>query len=127
MDELDLWTGWIFRVCLFATGVVHLLPAVGVLGPERLRRLYGVEADDAVVLLLLRHRALLFGLIGIALCASATSGSHSILAAGLGLASMIGFIVLARGHDAIAPIRRIIRIDAVLSVVLALALFLKLS
>ncbi len=49
---------------LLLGGLIHLLPLVGVLGVEQLASLYGVSAAEPNVAILLRHRAVLFGLLG---------------------------------------------------------------
>jgi hypothetical protein len=51
-------------LALGAVAVLHLLPLAGALGGERLAALYGVPADEPTLALLLRHRAVLFGLLG---------------------------------------------------------------
>ena len=50
-------------VILVLVAVVHALPLVGVLGAGKLAQLYGTPVQDAGVELLLRHRAVLFGLL----------------------------------------------------------------
>lgn len=55
----------VITVGLVALAVIHLLPAIGVLGAERLYTLYGVEFSDPNSLLLMRHRAALFAIVGV--------------------------------------------------------------
>ncbi|MFX7374071.1 hypothetical protein ABTJ00_18850, partial [Acinetobacter baumannii] len=49
---------------LIAVGLLHLLPVDVVLGALQLDRLYGVSTASTRMLLLLRHRAALFGIVG---------------------------------------------------------------
>jgi hypothetical protein len=49
---------------LVVVGVIHLLPLTGVMGSARLVSLYGVPIEDPNVEILMRHRALLFSLLG---------------------------------------------------------------
>ena len=49
---------------LLIVGVIHLLPLAGVLGAERLNQLYGIDASEPNLAVLMRHRAVLFGLLG---------------------------------------------------------------
>ena len=53
---------------LLVVGGIHLLPLPGVLGPDRLARLYGLAPAalaDPNLRILLRHRAALFGVLGL--------------------------------------------------------------
>ncbi|MFY8016778.1 MAG: phosphopantetheine adenylyltransferase, partial [Inhella sp.] len=61
----------VLSAVLLLTGLVHLLPVLGVLGAARLEQLYGLRMDEPNLLLLMRHRALLFGLLGLLLVAAA--------------------------------------------------------
>ncbi|MGH1350723.1 MAG: hypothetical protein ACRBBN_07940, partial [Methyloligellaceae bacterium] len=56
---------------LFIVGVIHLLPVTGVLGAGRLSALYGIEVVDPNLLILMQHRAVLFGLLGLFLVGAA--------------------------------------------------------
>ena len=50
-------------LCL--TGGIHLLPVTAITGEKAIRRLYGLEEPMSIeAVLLLQHRALLFGLLG---------------------------------------------------------------
>ena len=50
-------------IALLATALVHLLPALGLLGASQLESLYGIDANDPTIRLLLQHRAVLFGIV----------------------------------------------------------------
>lgn len=51
-------------IALVIVAVIHLLPLPGLAGAAALQGLYGLSALDPASELLLRHRALLFGLLG---------------------------------------------------------------
>lgn len=55
---------YLISATLLIVAVIHLLPLVGVLGAPRLTALYGISFDDANLAILMRHRAVLFGLLG---------------------------------------------------------------
>ena len=57
--------------CLLLAALIHLLPVAGVLGAERLQALYGIPIGDPNLLLLMRHRAVLFGVVGVLLATAA--------------------------------------------------------
>ena len=46
------------------TGLINLYPAMGLLGAAQLESLYGLPFTGEDLLLLMRHRALLLGLLG---------------------------------------------------------------
>lgn len=56
-----MWTATAFAV----VGVIHLIPIGPVFVPELLTRLYAIRPEDDTLLVLMRHRALLLGLVGI--------------------------------------------------------------
>lgn len=97
-----------------AVGLLHLYPALGVLGPRRLEALYGVPVNSPDLELLLRHRAVLFGLLGVLLLAAAWRPSLRGVAVVAGLVSMGSFVMLALplGHHG-PLLERVFRADAV--------------
>lgn len=108
---------------LVAVGLVHLLPVSGVLGGERLLALYGLRVDDPGLSLLLRHRAVLFALVGGLLISGAFHAPWRGLALAAGLISLISFLLLAAlegGGN--AALRRVVRIDVVAALALLLVL-----
>ena len=56
---------------LLIVAVIHLLPLSGVLGADQLARLYGISFAEPNMAILMRHRAVLFGLLGAFLAAAA--------------------------------------------------------
>ena len=80
---------------LIIAGIIHLLPLAGVLGAERLAALYGVSFEEANLAILMRHRAILFGLLGLFLILAAFRPPLQMLAFVAGLASVVSFLVLA--------------------------------
>ena len=90
-------------VCLALAGVIHLLPLPGVLGAPQLGRLYGIAVDDPNLAILLQHRAVLFGLLGVLLIAAAFRPELRAIALIAGLASTVSFLVIAWGVGGYNP------------------------
>ncbi len=85
---------FIVSVSLIVAGLIHLPPLVGVFGQRQLESAYDVEVAEANLLVLLRHRAVLLGLVGSVLIAAAFVPSLQSSALALGLASAGTFLWL---------------------------------
>ena len=108
--------------CLMLAAVIHLLPLPGVLGASQLTRLYGVAADDPNAVILLQHRALLFGLLGALLIAAAFRPELRAVALVAGLVSTMSFLVIALGVGGYnTKVARVVLADGVAVVLLLLA------
>lgn len=107
---------------LLVAALIHLLPAAGILGAERLQALYGVALDDPNLVLLMRHRALLFALLGLFLAAAAFRPRWRGVALGAGYASVLGFLALALATAGLnAALQRVVLADWVALVALVVA------
>ena len=99
---------------LVVVGVIHLLPLSGVLGSERLAVLYGLSFNEPNLAILMRHRAVLFGLLGLFLCFAAFRPAWQTIAFVVGFVSVVSFLGLARsigGYNAL--VARVIMADIV--------------
>ena len=76
-------------------GIIHLLPVSGVMGVESLAGLYGISLSESNIEILMRHRAILFGILGILLVYAAFRTSLQPLAITVGLVSVVSFIAIA--------------------------------
>lgn len=113
---------------LVMVAVIHLLPAVGVGGRAPLERLYGTAVDEPNLLLLMRHRAVLFGLLGAFLLAAAFDRRLHLAGLVAGLASVGSFLVLAgRTGDLNSHVRRVYLVDAVAAACLLAGLVVHLT
>lgn len=120
-------SGRFVAAALFIAGVIHLLPLAGVLGMERLAAMYGIASGGPDIEILMRHRAVLFGLLGAFLIGAALIPPWRTPAVAAGAASMASFIFLAWSIGGFnAAIRRIVMIDAAVLALLALATVLAL-
>ena len=100
-------------------GIINLIPSIGVLSNEKLTSLYGVDIVSDDLALLLRHRAVLFLIVGTMLLTAAFVHSLRPIAGIAGLVSMISFILLAWSLPDIGPLmKRIVTADIVASLLL---------
>ncbi len=115
----------VVRALFVVVGIVNVLPAMGVLGAPQLGSLYGLSFEGGDLVLLMRHRAVLLGLVGGLLVAAAFKPSLRLAAGAMGLASMLSFVVLALPPGSYgASIQRVVWVDVVAILVLVVALVL---
>jgi hypothetical protein len=110
---------------LFIAGLIHLIPLQGVVSATLLSQLYGVSVAEPNVEILLRHRAVMFGLLGLLLVAAALVTLSSavapefaiafkVIAYAAGLISAASFLLVAclvGGYNAL--IGRVVAADVV--------------
>jgi len=107
---------------LVIVGIIHLLPVSGVLGPERLSILYGISINETNIEILMRHRAVLFGLLGAFLIYAAFKPALQSLALIAGFISVISFIAIAwSAGDYNDSVRKVVWADIVAIVALTIA------
>lgn len=85
----------IVTLALVVAGVIHILPLSGAFGETRLYLLYGLRIDDPNLLILMRHRAILFAILGAFLIFAAFRPHLQTLAITAGLVSALAFLWLA--------------------------------
>ena len=85
---------------LTIVAVIHMLPVTGVAGNVRLAALYGLTPGNPNTEILLRHRAVLFGLLGAFLLHAAFRQSRQPLALAAGFISVVSFLWLAHSVGA---------------------------
>lgn len=86
---------YVVTVMLVVVAIIHLLPLSGVLGSDRLATLYGLSFNEPNLAILMRHRAVLFGLLGLFLLLAAFRPELQLLAFAAGFASVLSFVWLA--------------------------------
>jgi hypothetical protein len=84
----------VMMVCLFVVGLINFVPAVGVLSAERLESAYSIRLVSNDLVILMRHRALLFGLLGGFVWYSLFFPNYQKAAMTMAGVSMIGFALL---------------------------------
>lgn len=120
------WTEWVIRGTFALTGLIHLLPLAGVLGRGTLERAYGIqlgEGQDLVILM--QHRAVLFGLLAAACFLAAGMPSWRVPAGIAAMVSMVAFVLIAVWQPHGAAIAKVMWVDVVASLLLALGLLLQ--
>lgn len=80
---------------LLVVAVIHLLPVFGVLGTAQLATLYGLSFDEPNLAILMRHRAVLFGVFGIFIGFAAFRPAYQPAAFLAGFVSVVSFLGLA--------------------------------
>ncbi len=86
---------YLVSAMLVVVGVIHLLPLSGVLGSERLALLYGLQFNEPNLEILVRHRAVLFGLLGAFMVFAAFKPAYQTVAFIGGFISVVSFLYLA--------------------------------
>jgi hypothetical protein len=111
----------IFRITLFITGIINFLPFTLVFLPEKMSKSYGIDISNPNLELLLRHRAVLFGIVGGLMLYAALMKTHYYLSTAIGLMSMISFVVLYFHIGGInQELKTVMMIDVVASIILLL-------
>ena len=110
----------LFRITLFVAVVINLLPSLLAFLPDKIAKSYGIQIPNANYELLLRHRAILFGIIGGLMIYSALVKKHYELSTMAGLVSMTSFVVLyfLIGKDINSELKKVMMIDVVAIVIL---------
>lgn len=86
---------YLVSISLILVGIIHLLPLSGVLSAERLLSLYGIPLDEPNLEILMRHRAVLFGILGGFLVFAAFKPTFQLAALVAGFISVVSFLYLA--------------------------------
>jgi hypothetical protein len=112
---------YVVSAALLVVAAIHLIPLQGALGRDRLVSLYGaLPFDEPNIAILMRHRAVLFGLLGLFLLFAAFKPSLQTLAFIAGFVSVVSYLWLAwsiGGYN--AALARVFTADMVALVCLA--------
>ena len=85
----------VITTMLIVVAIIHLLPVSGVISAERLAALYGVSFDEPNIEILVRHRAVLFGMLGVFIFYSAFQPKLFLPALIAAAVSVISFLFIA--------------------------------
>jgi hypothetical protein len=83
--------------CLVVVGLINFAPIMGVISAQKLESAYSVALAGNDLEILMRHRALLFGILGAFILYSAFNPFYQPAAMIMGGASMVGFALLVLG------------------------------
>ncbi|EFQ82155.1 hypothetical protein HMPREF0063_12679 [Aeromicrobium marinum DSM 15272] len=104
----------VIGVLLVVAAVIHALPVIGVVSSERVAALYAITVDGTDLAVLLRHRAVLFGVLAGLLVAAVLDPDLRGPVAVAVLVSDLAFAALAIGAREIGrSLRRVLVADIV--------------
>ncbi len=116
---------WTTTGLILVVAVIHLAPTIGFLGADRLVALYGIQINDPNLEILMRHRAVLFGMLGTFLAYAAFSPAVQPIAFAAALVSLGSFFFLAfSANEYSHAIRKIVIADVVAALALLGAIVL---
>ena len=104
----------LWAVLVLMAAAINLAPVLGAGSTERMSAFYGVDLGHPNLQILMRHRAVLFGVVGGLLVAAVFHPPLRALGYAVGFTSMVSFLAIAwlvGGYT--AEIRRTIVVDVV--------------
>ena len=109
-------------ILFVSVGLLNVYPVVGALSAEQLTNLYGIIVDSRDLEILMRHRAVMLGLVGGFLLVAAFRPALRVPAASIGLASMLSFVILALvSGDFGTEVRKVVVADVSGSITIVVA------
>jgi hypothetical protein len=82
-------------ILFLVAAAINLVPGVGAMSPEQMESLYGVALDEPNLEILMRHRAVLFGIVGGLMTVAAFYRPLRTAGYTAGFVSMLSFLVIA--------------------------------
>jgi len=105
---------YLVSLSLVSVGFIHLLPFLGTLGGAQLTRLYGIRLEDPNSLILMRHRAVLFGILGSFFIFAAFKPGLQWPALCVALVSVGSFLLLAKINGSYnKELARVVTVDII--------------
>ena len=99
-------------ICWLLVGLVHLIPALALFRPALITRLYGVQPDSPLFLLMHHRAALFFAVLAACVWAAFDPGGRK-LATLLAAISMLSFLFLYQSYGRPAQLSTIARVDLI--------------
>ncbi len=113
-------------ICLIIVGVINFIPTIAIISAQKLEAAYSIKLISNDLIILLRHRALLFGILGGFILYSVKATSYQGAAMIMAGISMLGYVVLmftVGGYN--EALYKVLIIDVVGIVILSLAVIFK--
>lgn len=108
---------------MLVVAAIHLVPISGFFGATQLEALYGIELSDPNLVILMRHRAVLFGILGTFFVYAAFVPAVQPLAFVAASVSIASFFFLALAANGFSDaLRKIVIGDVVAAVALVAAI-----
>ena len=99
-------------IILLIVGIINLLPVIVFFDAAKTVKLYGLPIDGESLIILMRHRGVLLGLVGAALIAAAIKPEFRVFAIAAALISKLTFIFLTFTASNYTPeVRQVALID----------------
>lgn len=112
----------LIEVMLGISALIHFLPVIGALSAKRLESIYGIPVEGPDLAVLLRHRAVLFGILGGLLVAGIVHDDYRWIGLIAVLVSDLKYAALCLIHrDHNAQLAKVLRADVVSIVALVVA------
>ena len=111
---------------MIVVGLINLAPLLGLVSAQRIAEGYGVEVGSVDLEILLRHRAVLFGILGIFILYAAFNAQYQPAAMVMAAVSMVAYAVLVWLSDGANPqLMKVLVADLVGIAALAVAVLLR--
>jgi len=113
-------------ICLIIVGLINFIPTIAIISAQKLEAAYSIKLISNDLIILLRHRALLFGILGGFILYSVKATYYQGAAMIMAGISMLGYVVLmftVGGYN--EALYKILIIDVVGIVILSLAVIFK--
>jgi len=116
----------VFTMSLVIVGLINFAPIIGILGSKELESTYGLSLLSDDLLILLQHRALLFGLLGGFILYSAYNPLYQTAAIVMAAISMVGFALIFHTLESGSPaLTKVLYFDYVGIFFLTIAIIIK--
>lgn len=117
----------IISISLMIVAIIHILPLFGAQGNNALNKIYGLVIEESNLSILMRHRAILFGIVAMILIYAIFFPMYRPMAILIGFVSVISFLILAWSVGGINdPLKRVVIADliALISLIIATSAYL---